>query len=88
MLPNQKGCPRMNPRISIIIPCYNCQEFVAESINSALSQSYSNLEIIVVDDGSTDNSRAVINEYSDVRVLVLRQANQGACVAGFEKCVW
>lgn len=81
MLPNQKGCPRMNPRISIIIPCYNCQEFVAESINSALSQSYSNLEIIVVDDGSTDNSRAVINEYSDVRVLVLRQANQGACVA-------
>ena len=71
----------MTPRISIIIPCYNCQEFIAEAINSALAQSYSNLEVIVVDDGSTDDSWAVISGYSDERLLILQQTNKGACVA-------
>jgi glycosyltransferase involved in cell wall biosynthesis len=81
MLTIQKSCTKMIPKISVIIPCYNSQYFIAEAINSALSQSYSNLEVIVVDDGSTDNSLAVINEYQDRRLIVLRQPNQGACVA-------
>ncbi len=71
----------MTSRVSIVIPCYNNQDFIAQAIQSALSQNYSNLEIIVVDDGSTDNSWAVISEFSDSRLLSFQQANQGACVA-------
>lgn len=46
----------MNPKVSIIIPCYNAEKWIAESINSALSQTYENKEIIFVDNESTDNS--------------------------------
>ena len=46
----------MNPKVSIIIPCYNAEKWIAESINSALLQTYENKEIIFVDNESTDNS--------------------------------
>jgi glycosyltransferase involved in cell wall biosynthesis len=46
----------MKPKITIIIPCYNAEKWIAESINSALSQTYENKEIIFVDNESTDNS--------------------------------
>tara|TARA_R110002072_G_scaffold288013_4_gene454012 strand:+ start:1933 stop:2889 length:957 start_codon:yes stop_codon:yes gene_type:complete len=71
----------VSPRVSIIIPCYNSREFIAEALGSALSQNYSNLEVIVVDDGSTDNSWDLISEYSDRRLHIFRQANKGACAA-------
>jgi len=51
------------PLVSIVIPCYNCERFVGEAIESAMAQSYSPVEIIVVDDGSIDNSREVIARY-------------------------
>lgn len=68
-------------KVSIVIPCFNSERFVGEAIRSALLQSYSNFEVIVVDDGSTDESLAVINSFTDDRLLVLQQVNQGACVA-------
>ncbi len=50
--------------VSILIPLYNSQEFIAETIESCLNQAYSNIEIIIVDDGSTDSSARIVQEYA------------------------
>ena len=50
----------MNPKVTIVIPCYNAEKWIEESITSALNQTYDNLEIIVVDNESTDNSYQII----------------------------
>lgn len=71
----------MTPRVSIIIPCFNKAPYVGEAINSALAQSYPNVEVIVVDDGSTDNSLAVIKDYLNKGIKLIQQKNQGVCVA-------
>ncbi|EFS96762.1 glycosyltransferase, group 2 family protein [Capnocytophaga ochracea F0287] len=49
-----------NPLVSVLIPCYNCEEFVEEAVISIVKQSYSNLEILVIDDGSTDNTKTIL----------------------------
>ncbi|MGJ7457449.1 glycosyltransferase family 2 protein [Halomonas sp. RA08-2] len=66
--------------ISIIIPCWNAEKFISDAIESALNQSFKNVEIIVVNDGSTDNSRAVINRYEE-EVISINIANGGPCKA-------
>lgn len=64
--------------ISIIIPVYNVAPYLREALDSVVTQSYKKLEIIVVDDGSTDESGAICDEYkSDPRVIVIHQENQG-----------
>lgn len=65
---------------SIIINNYNYGRFLGEAIESALKQDYSNVEVVVVDDGSTDNSREVIKEYRD-KILPVLKANGGQASA-------
>jgi glycosyltransferase involved in cell wall biosynthesis len=65
--------------VSVVIPCYNQAHFLGEAIESALSQSYPLFEIIVVDDGSPDNTAEVAARYPEVRYV--RQDNQGVSVA-------
>jgi glycosyltransferase involved in cell wall biosynthesis len=75
------------PWLSIVICNYNYAAFVAQAIDSALSLDWPDVEVIVVDDGSTDGSRAIIDRYAD-RVTVIHQANAGqwaACNAGFAR---
>jgi glycosyltransferase involved in cell wall biosynthesis len=55
----------MEPRVSVIIPTYNRAEFIAETVESVLDQTYQNMETIVIDDGSTDNTRDVLRKYQD-----------------------
>jgi hypothetical protein len=72
----------MQPLISIVIPVYNVAEYVDKCIQSALSQTYSNIEVIIVDDGSTDNSGKLCLKYAtDKRVKVVQQANRGLSAA-------
>ena len=59
------------PKVSIIIPCYNKAEHVAQTLESCLSQTYNNLEIIIVNDGSNDNSSQIIKSYADKHKHVL-----------------
>ncbi|HEX8831539.1 MAG TPA: glycosyltransferase family 2 protein, partial [Longimicrobium sp.] len=69
--------------VSVVIPCHNAAEFVAETMESALAQSYQPLELVVVDDASTDGSWAVIEEVAarnPGRVTALRlERNRGGC---------
>src|SRR5215217_8140206 len=65
--------------VSVIIPCFNQAHFLVEAIESVLAQSYSHFEIVVVDDGSTDNTCDVASYYERVRCI--RQNNQGLAAA-------
>lgn len=69
-----------NPLVSVIIPSYNCVSYIAQSIRSVLEQSYKNVEIIVLDDGSTDNTRDIVKEFGD-SVVYIFQENQGVSIA-------
>ncbi|PQO38074.1 glycosyltransferase family 2 protein [Blastopirellula marina] len=66
--------------VSIVIPCFNAESFIAEAIESALGQSYPNVEVVVVDDGSTDSSLAVVKSFGD-RVRWYTGPNLGGCAA-------
>lgn len=67
-----------NNLVSVILPVYNCERFIGLAIESILNQTYSNIELIVVDDGSTDNSLKIINSYSyDPRLVVVSRENKG-----------
>lgn len=69
----------MNKKISVIVPVYNTAQFLPRCLNSILDQTYNNLEIICVNDGSTDNSAGILKEYEkkDSRIKILAQKNQG-----------
>jgi hypothetical protein len=67
--------------VSVIVPCYNRADIVGETIDSILAQTYANLEIIIIDDGSTDNTRHVVGRYSDSRVRYFYKANGGLSAA-------
>lgn len=70
--------------VSIIMPAYNTREFIGETIDSVLKQTYSNWELIIVDDCSTDNTEEIVNKYKvkDSRIKLHKQAtNQGAALA-------
>lgn len=67
------------PLVSIIIPLYNCSEYIEECLNSVLNQKFKDIEVIVVDDGSTDNSASIVDNYKNVRLI--KQANQGVTAA-------
>jgi glycosyltransferase involved in cell wall biosynthesis len=70
------------PLVSVIIPCYNAAHFVAETIRSVAAQSYSNWELILIDDGSSDNTVEVIQPFlEDRRIRFHTQKNQGVSAA-------
>ncbi|MGE5658360.1 MAG: glycosyltransferase [Actinomycetota bacterium] len=73
------------PRVSVIIPTYNCERYIAQAVESVLNQSYQDYEIIVVDDGSTDNTRQVLTPY-DRLIRYVYQENQGAAIARNHGC--
>lgn len=85
-MPNQQSDPMGSPSqatrplVSVVMPAYNAARWIAQSIESVLAQSYGSWELIVVDDGSTDATPAVVSNYSEY-VHYVRQQNQGAPAA-------
>jgi glycosyl transferase domain protein len=62
------------PLVSVLIPCYNCEKYVEKAVTSIIEQSYSNLEILVIDDGSTDNTGSILQELAqkDSRIRYIK----------------
>jgi glycosyltransferase involved in cell wall biosynthesis len=69
------------PHVSVILPVYNDERFIARAIKSILDQTYTDFELIVVDDGSTDGTADVLKAINDSRLRVIYQANQGISAA-------
>lgn len=72
-----------NPLVSVIIPVYNVEKYLDKCIKSVVGQKYSNLEIILVDDGSTDKSSVICDDWAkkDSRIIVFHQINKGVSIA-------
>jgi len=69
-----------HPKISVIIPTYNCVKYLTQTLTSVFEQNYENLEIIVVNDGSTDNTKSFLSKYSN-KIKVVNKNNEGVSAA-------
>ncbi|MGB3670077.1 MAG: glycosyltransferase family 2 protein, partial [Phormidesmis sp.] len=72
-----------SPLISVVVPAYNAEAFIAATLASVLSQTYQNLEVWVIDDGSSDRTAAIVEKLAqqNARINLLRQPNQGVAIA-------
>ena len=70
-------------KISVIIPCYNVEKYLDKCMQSILSQTLSDIELICINDGSTDDSLKLLNQYaaSDSRITVINKKNEGVGIA-------
>lgn len=75
--PPSSSSRETSPQVSVIIPTYNRGHYIEESIRSVLTQSYADIEVIVVDDGSTDDTEKIIDAIVDSRLHYIRQENRG-----------
>jgi len=80
---NESQLSKKNPAVSVIVPAYNTEKYIAECLDSVLSQTFQDYEIICIDDGSSDNSLSLFKEYAkrDPRIKVMAQKNQGVVAA-------
>ena len=65
------------PEISVILPVFNSEEFIGKAIESVLAQTFEDFELIIVNDGSTDSSKDIIDSFIDDRIRIISQSNQG-----------
>jgi len=78
-----------SPLVSVCVPMYNGEEYIRETLDSIVSQTYSNIEVVVVDDGSNDNSIKIVEEYSnkDSRIKLYRNEKNLGLVGNWERCI-
>ena len=79
----------MKPLVSILIPAFNAERWIADTIRAALAQNWPRKEIIIVDDGSTDQTLSIARQFASKTVSVIAQQNQGAAAArnkAFQLC--
>lgn len=69
------------PLITVVIPVYNSEKYISSAIESVLTQTYQNFEIIIINDGSTDNTKRVIESFNDSRIKYIEQKNAGPAAA-------
>lgn len=74
---NNVAAFQKRPTVSVVVPMYNAAPYLRACIDSVLKQTYKNIEIIAVDDGSPDECAAIISSYDDPRIRLIRQANRG-----------
>lgn len=74
---------KITPKVSIIVPVYNVENYLRKCLDSLINQTLKNIEIICINDGSTDNSLSILEEYAskDERIIVINQENAGVSSA-------
>lgn len=70
-----------NIKLSVIMPAFNVERFIAEAIHSVLNQSFKDFELIIINDGSSDNTENCIKEFKDPRIILINQSNRGIAYA-------
>ena len=81
MLPFMGPASMINPLVSVLLPVYNAQDYLRESIDSILGQTFADFELIIINDGSTDGSKAIMDSYIDPRIVIIDQENAGLPVS-------
>ena len=79
----------MKPLVSILIPAYNAEPWIADTIKSALNQTWPRAEVVIINDGSRDQTLSIAQQFASERVSIVSQENQGVCAArnrAFELC--
>ena len=75
------------PAVSVILPAYNCEKFIGKAIQSVLEQTFIDFELIVINDGSIDNTESVIHEFDDQRIFYLKNSNNQGLVYTLNKAI-
>ncbi len=70
-----------NPLVTVLMPAYNAEKYIAEAISSILKQSFTDFELLIVNDGSTDDTERIINSFNDNRIVLINQVNKGVSSA-------
>jgi glycosyltransferase involved in cell wall biosynthesis len=70
-----------NPKITVLMPAYNAQKYIHEAIESVLAQTFTDFELLIINDGSTDNTLTIIHSFIDDRIRVINQENKGIATA-------
>src|SRR4051812_44490454 len=69
------------PKVTVLMPAYNADKYIEDGISSVLSQTFTNFELLIINDGSTDNTLKVIESIRDKRIVVISQENKGVSAA-------
>ena len=70
-----------DPKITVLMPAYNAEKYIEKAIESVLGQTFTDFELLIINDGSTDSTEAVIRSFPDPRIRLINQANQGIAAA-------
>jgi glycosyltransferase involved in cell wall biosynthesis len=75
------------PKVSVVMPVYNGERFLREAMDSIISQSYENWEFLIIDDGSIDGTRAILEDYDDSRIKIIRNDKRGGLTKALNKAI-
>lgn len=70
-----------NPKITVLMPAYNVAKYITKAINSVLAQTFTDFELMIINDGSTDDTEKIVRSFSDDRIRLINQTNQGVAAA-------
>src|SRR4030088_1747169 len=70
-----------HPKITVLMPVYNAGKYIRDAIDSVLSQTFSDFELLIINDGSTDDAEKIIESFNDPRISVINQSNKGIAIA-------
>src|SRR5690349_16914620 len=69
------------PAITVLMPAYNAGRYIADAVRSVLEQRFTDFELLIIDDGSTDDTAAIVRSFADSRIRLLQQPNRGVAPA-------